>query len=584
MSLKDKEKIEELLRTYSINDISQKFVHIDKCLVSLHKCSANDFLQLNEDFQKLFNQLKIISNNFNDVINQLSQSNTDELYQQTKLFCKSLYDNLICNKKKIGETKIVIEKIFEQFKLIFFPIKNCSQNLMILKYLLTNFKILLPSHLINNDKALLIEKEINLISEKISNCLSQLNNLSSLNFSFAKRATNNRSGALFLDIIAIIKTLEEKYTSNKERLLQIEIDDLNSDKSMSDIVKKLQYHDIIRQKMEHIQKTHQDIIKELSLFNNDVDDEKYLLKKAEFFLKIRDIAGIQAAQLIQANKEYQNAIETIINNFVLILNNIELLKRLTASNNDKSYSEQDIFRSITDKVNKSEEIYNKEYESYLSFYDEINTIIKHIEKSQKYFTNISNFISNYKSHITDYIKHISSNVSVDENINNAIEQINNLISELESNYNVSHLVFQKLIAYKNEEIKELAKENDCFTIVDFDDIKNSVSLLKQNKDLIENIYLENQSIGSSSLNQIKKSIDEIKYYDYFENVIEEIIEELNTINYNLRKNNEIETLSDNLSKLKKYYTIESEHFIHDKISNGEEIIIDDKDNGEIEFF
>lgn len=67
MAVKDKDKIEALLKTYSAKDISKTFIQIDERLVSLHECSANDFSQLNKDFKNLFNQLKVVSENIHDI-------------------------------------------------------------------------------------------------------------------------------------------------------------------------------------------------------------------------------------------------------------------------------------------------------------------------------------------------------------------------------------------------------------------------------------------------------------------------------------------------------------------------------------
>ncbi len=67
----DKIKIKALLETYTVNDISNTFTVIDNKLLSLHECSAEDFLQLNSDFKNLYKQSEIISENVNVIFSIL---------------------------------------------------------------------------------------------------------------------------------------------------------------------------------------------------------------------------------------------------------------------------------------------------------------------------------------------------------------------------------------------------------------------------------------------------------------------------------------------------------------------------------
>ncbi|NJO92890.1 MAG: hypothetical protein HC831_30900 [Chloroflexia bacterium] len=59
--------------------------------------------------------------------------------------------------------------------------------------------------------------------------------------------------------------------------------------------------------MEHVQHTHKEIIDELNAFDFN-DKSASLAEHTSKFLQIRDIAGVQVAQLIHTNQEYQDAI------------------------------------------------------------------------------------------------------------------------------------------------------------------------------------------------------------------------------------------------------------------------------------
>jgi hypothetical protein len=585
MAVKDKDKIEALLKTYSAKDISKTFIQIDERLVSLHECSANDFSQLNKDFKNLFNQLKVVSENIHDISDFFNQKESVDLFSKIKLFCNNLYSELIDYKNQATKTNDFISKLSEQLELLFFPVKNSSQNLMILRYLFTNLKILIPTNVVNKKEIQLREKEINLISEKISRNLNSIQSISSTSYS-TNEPDINKLGVLLLNIIKKTDSLEKRYIGNRDCFVELKKKKLDTESNISDIVKKLQYHDIIRQKMEHIQNTHQDLIDELNMFDYSDNDEKHLIEKAKFFLKIRDVAGIQAAQLIQANREYQSAIETIVNNFVLVLDNIEILRNTCKENHNKEFQNLNIHREIVDEIEIAKKIYGKELENCKTLTSEILNAEKQIEQAEKFVKGLQDLVNAFFNEIKDHIELILKETSNDESVQKTIAQINNVIKELKSNVELLSDIIKKLNFFKNN-TSEIADGNkNVLHSIDFNKIKEYVALLKKSRDKIDEKLEENKLIGSSSLKQIKKSISEIKYYDFFENIIEEITSELNTINFKLKEGSEFEdeTLSDNLNMLKEYYTVETEHSIHEQLAKGEEINIESKDDGEIEFF
>lgn len=586
MPIQDKTKIEKLLKTYSTKDISKTFIGIDERLVSLHECSANDFSQLNRDFKNLFNQLKIISENISDITLYFKKDESILIFEKLKTFANELYASLINYKKQSQAKNEFIAKTSDKLGLLFFPIKNTLQNLSLLKYLLTNLNILMPSNISEKKETQLAEKEINLIAEKIGVKLNQLNTIITKSYELTEADINNL-GVILLEIIHRIDLLERKYQLNKNCFINLKSRENETEDNISNIIKKLQYHDIIRQKMEHIQKTHQDLIDELNMFNHESNDEKSLVEKAKFYLKIRDISGIQAAQLIQANKEYQSAIETIVNNFVSVLTSIDDLKNTCKEDEiNKTHFNINVFSEISSRIDHAEKLYHREIKKFFSWEKELNNVEEDIFSAVKYIKLLDEYVDDLKNTVSVYLSGMEESLSDDENIQKAIAQIKNVTHELEHNSKMLSEVTDSLENTKVDfnEIKQLSK--DVLSTIDFNNIKNYVASLKGNREVIENKLTQNRTIGDSSLNQIKKSISEIKYYEYFESVVEEITKELNAINQELKKNKELneESLSDNLNILKEYYTVETEYSIHEKMQKGENTEVENNEDGEIEFF
>jgi hypothetical protein len=83
------------------------------------------------------------------------------------------------------------------------------------------------------------------------------------------------------------------------------------------------------------------------------------------------------------------------------------------------------------------------------------------------------------------------------------------------------------------------------------------NFLKQNKQLCEEI-----------INNINSTISNIDYYDFFEKVIEDVINVLNVTTYKLKlcsSDQDKETTLINLKELKANYTMESERIIHQRV-------------------
>ena len=84
-----------LLNTYSVKEISNLFTQIDNNLMSLHNCSANDFLKLNSSFKEIFNQSKQISKNVNDIIDDFDSSRNELLIKEIENYMKINYHFLM---------------------------------------------------------------------------------------------------------------------------------------------------------------------------------------------------------------------------------------------------------------------------------------------------------------------------------------------------------------------------------------------------------------------------------------------------------------------------------------------------------
>ena len=105
---------------------------------------------------------------------------------------------------------------------------------------------------------------------------------------------------------------------------------------------------------------------------------------------------------------------------------------------------------------------------------------------------------------------------------------------------------------------------------------------------IEQILTNNSKLSLNLSSEIKSSVEQVKYYDFFEKIMLEIVTELNNI-YSKLDNNTISVLrnnkADNLKTLEERYTMESERIIHPQ-AIGEDVDLEDDsdDDNDVEFF
>jgi len=591
----DKIKIKALLETYSAKEIADIFTRIDNKLISLHECSSDDFLKLNNDFKYLYKQSKIISENVNDVFDIFNTQKTQQLYNQVHSFYDNLKNQLAILDQKINVIIDFLKDLTNKLRFAFFPLKNYGQNLMSFKYLLANLNISysLPEktnqilEITKNIEESIYElKKILEKAPKILNHLRKVAKISISNISETKELRELNVDTILNEIKNHIEIIDSKYKENTNCIPVIRGKNEKSADNISDIIKKLQYQDIIRQKMEHIQKTHNGLIQELYEFDDKTENEKHLNDKAKFFLRIRDISGLQAAQLIQANKEYQSAIDIIINNFMQIGDNMKDISEMCGKiADDGDDNDNQLFTEIKNQIITSEEKFNQKLIQHKKINKDLSTIEHQIGQSEKLFSVLNELNENLTSHADIYFNELKTIKPDDSESEESISQANTLFNDIKQNSNRLTEFIDGLSPIKKRIHNFINTEGDIDIKDDFQKIKNIVNQIQNIRLAIDKKLKDNNTIGNDVLNSIKKSISGIKYYDYFEKIIEEIISELNTVNYNLKiESDEILSKEENLKEIKSFYTMKTEHDIHDQIAKGEDAQIELEEDGDIEFF
>ncbi len=596
----------------SLNEVLEIFSRIDQKIADLHKCSSDDFLALNAALKDNHKKAKVITDITTDTFNKIGESGNINTLKLLKQDLSKLTKKINDLDKKIDSSLDHLDNILAKLNMLPVPLNNFIQNLCVLKLLFSNIK-LTNSFFDNPDKSFnkndnqKIESTIKTIKDNCqpleeknlslqSTIKSLYEKLSLIKNDFLGNLTQNIEKAQ--NDIDIIEKHNKNALKNRE---QINTLTKQCSDNVESIITNLQYHDIIRQKMEHVQETHKLIIDELYTLDNTDEKDKDNKKVLSYVIQVPQISEIQTAQLLHTNKEFQNAIDQISGKMNEIGQNMSQAARIYDSlaifkhqgeeiNIDKIDT---VFYNITEKCKESHEKIKELNEettvvnnAIIQMKDEfLNTdyLDNSIEQMAVGKISVGNYLSSSSEETASQAQQILKIYSDNRFEKNKIKEIfNETIRQIEEvNNNNSDISNQKQGIHFLQNIVNDANEKVL-------SLKEFFNYLNENKNLVEQ---NSQEINEQNKNAIK----EARYYDYFEESIEEIIEKFNKIS-NIVKSGKLADLKTdgdekNLKQLEDYYTMKSERIIHNKTlsdllkkqTQSNENEAQDRDD-EIEFF
>jgi hypothetical protein len=578
--------------SFSIKEFCDIFLRIDEQILQLHQCSSDDFLGLNTDFKQYFKQSKIISDNASEIFRSLTEVGSGALLQDLESLYKEL--KLIQNNfsKHLGKTIELLRDMFALLDKLFLPVKNLNQDLMTLKFLLANLKIsnttsknlfedstekllVTFNQIINNFKICSFQNETNLVSlkDQVKKTLYAFEKIKARNiYDFDTILNHIHFGIIFF---------AEKHEEVSRLIPELTCKTKNSSQSIADIITNLQYHDIIRQKMEHIQTTQKKVLADLDSIEVSAKDNGF----EKLLIRIRDIANLQSAQLVHANKEYQQAIENITQKFIAIGDDMATISAMCQEINASQENNEELhLQGLLDKLHNSANVLTLYVEAGDSFTQHLDILSDNFKSTAITISEFSVALKDLKEITTNTLENFKDAISKDEQLQKSLLHVRNLCDEVEKFEGIIQHVFQVVNGIEHDihtEIQQhIESTNENVGYTQAADIMNSIiKALNDKNQMIQKLLEENLTTSQTISQNVGESIKKIKYYDFFEKVIVDIIGEFNQISHKLRLELGVETNEKNeeLDSLKSLYTMASEHQIHDKVvsNQGDVDLFDD---------
>jgi hypothetical protein len=558
------------------------FSEIDEKINDLHQRSSADFMQLNTHLKDYHNKGRIISENAFRILDTIAgKKNIDLLGELEKI-----HERLEESRAKIEEEEFrkiqVLKDIMQKSNQLKIDLRNFKQDFITFKFLSSNYFLISNyaefdvewsnSLEIWNTQILSIQQVLTSISNHVDTFKDQIAaNILHIESRVEKslKVFQNLSKETKINIGSVM-------TKSQESILQFPVlkeKTAKSSKSISNIITHLQYHDIIRQKIEHIQKAHYKIIEDL---NESIERKKnYLESIDDDYLRIGDIADLQAAQLLLVSKEYQNALNIITGNFQSIANDLTIISNISNEFSYKDdFSEITLLKQIKNQLNEGIILLD------LNNFRELNAEYTSARQKLDDISNeINRDIQTMMNKLTKFRSPENENPENDLTRTNVLSRIISLAEDIEAKNgniceNINDIRNLSISIITSDEIVSWGSQMEQDRIHLMVNISRILDALDKDNEELDNVLIENKELNYNILEKIENVINKVDYYDYFEKIVEQVISQLNSINYRLKPNaadKSLENKALNLQEIKTSYTMESERDVHDRVVSGSDI-------------
>lgn len=595
-----------------IENIIRIFSDIDEKIMALHQCSSDDFLSLNEHLKNNYQKAKMVSENTEAVIELISEQGNDKFLREID----EIIEELKSIKSELDQSQdaayVMVQRLAANLGLLFVPIKNFRQNLMSLKLLLANLKLSntyfsgAAKGFTDEELELLtrkiekIKESCPVIEENIFNLREHLLNMSDSQKTLLDRQIQQacKECEMFTSDIKVLGTHHQENLILGPKMQEIT---KKCFQSVGSIITNLQYHDIIRQKMEHIQQTHHKILADISGIDWEKQDEESQKKKHSYILQIPEISEIQIAQLLHTNKEYQNAIEKITKRMIQMGKDMAEISKLNFSWGGYE-SEGVVVRlpQLKDRFALVIKLLGQLIEEFKKGYIEILSVTEVLKEISVKFLEVYDLDYSLEQLILSKFEASSFINSPEKEIATLSQQIVKLQADNHFEKNKVKRIFVEALHINKDLNGRISEYLFGGTLI------NRLKGIEQkgfdvfdalivNQQKIEGIQADNFEKSQDIVVQSKHAVERVKYYDFFEKTIEEVIFELNTISKMMHgeniEANEVDREAT-LRQIEAYYTMKSERLVHnmviDKNTYGESNQLNSDENSEegndVEFF
>ncbi len=334
--------------------------------------------------------------------------------------------------------------------------------------------------------------------------------------------------------------------------------------NIDQIIVDLQYHDIIRQKIEHVQETNSKLIDELSEFSSSgscIDKPGGL----NYISKLSGILKLHAEILNLANNECQSSTSGIKTNLEKILEGSKAISVFRLEYSDYlSFADNDF----------TEELANELYRSVEKIEDMVILVSK-IKHGVLSHSEICSRIEKYSSSLLQYVEQeqVKEKGTLDER---AVLNIEETVSKVLYFGSIGEEIISTEFSRKRTDLIQSLKN-------DFAGISSQVLSLLDPVGLDDSHEVkEKDQLSITVTAELKHLLEHIDESNYFEKSVDELQDKMKTVlgKFEIEDSEEADKIYE---EIRESYTMSSERKLHDEVlgADGQDDI--DEDDS-IEFF
>lgn len=336
--------------------------------------------------------------------------------------------------------------------------------------------------------------------------------------------------------------------------------------NINEIVISIQFHDIIRQQLEHVEEAFDALLTEINKQDTGIKNSDY---SSEVLGTVFEVGKIQSAQLKHSRDEFYKACQEIISNLTnvnkivsKVLDDIQGTQEIINNNNDSSLN------IIEKGIISMKDLLIKSSASNDEFSSSINSVIETVKDLTGFIYEVEEIGSEIE--IIAMNSQIKAAHTGKEGI--ALGVIAEAIQKLSSDSKEQTVVVSDYLGNIVNIVSGLAKEssnianeeNNINSIIrDLDNSSGSIDDLKRN---IENMTIKIKNMSEILQQDINGCISGINIHNKMNFEINKITDEIDSLVGSLLKLgiNHNHRTSNRLNDLEKKYTMQSERLIHEK--------------------
>jgi len=575
---KNKLIIDKLLNTYSIDAIISSFYAIDEKIIAIIKFSSEDFVHFNSIFRKYHEEINLSAANSRRLYSGFDEDMNHKYAAEIRNSINILSDNLHRFERLIEFNRKIHEQILQKLEQIYIPVNNFYQDLDTLKLLSAGLKLDPVIHGQHGERINSNIEDIFLVYPNFLESLKKLKKfVSNSNTTISTLKKNYLDSAYHIlsfcqNVTGTIVTKEQQAKEFKPVFEKI----LGQAKEVSSVIlTHLQFQDIVQQKIEHVKRIQNEIINKLSALMNRTDQADYKLTRAKLFFQVKEIALLQSAQLVHANREYQKAVEIITSEFLHISDCFDQIDALFKefSTHDKAIDGNAFDADLN--IRKEVNLYNEIDAINNIFRLQTEGIVQRITNFSNSFTLIFKTCSEFKQVITTICQ--QQNTRTGDETAAILIQMSEVSEEL-----LKTTAGVKIVLDENTELASALQHKyneeyagNHYEVIQKLEVKTLSNAFRElnylNRDVLQVLNMKMNTFRIHS--DLKESIESAGYYEHFESEISHIIQSLDEIYGKMKAGDAIPEEEDRevIISLRKHYTTESEHKIHDVIGKKDRV-------------